>query len=50
MHKTVGFVDMDNNKNDNFYNLSKGNIEQYLKKSLSYIIVKEIDFGIFINE
>ena len=25
------------------------NIEQYLKKSLSYIIVKEINFGVFIE-
>ena len=48
MHKTVGFVDLENNKNDIFYNLKKGNIEKYLQKSLNYCIVQEINFGIFI--
>jgi hypothetical protein len=46
MHKIRGFENL--NKVNNFYSLLNGNISEYIKESLNYKIVKEINFGIYI--
>ena len=48
MHKNVcGYEEF--NKINSFYSISNGNIQLYLDKAMNYKIIKEINFGIFIE-